>query len=511
MGTLLVNILLFVIILTVIIGLHELGHFYFAKKAKILCFEYSIGMGPAIYQKRVGETNYAVRAIPLGGYVSMAGELQQSSMLQIGKNIGLNIVDDVVTEIALSPVVKTDYTGQLVDFDIYGKDQKPLFIIIETNGLQHRYEVSRTAMIHLNEKSKMQVAPEERSFESKTLWQRFLVIFAGPAMNFILAFLLFLIVGFFVGKPSTSNIVASVSENLPIYETGIKPGDAITEINGKPITEWADIRNELYNSNSLTITLKHSGNTNIHQVKLALVIQTLGITNYNENGIVDLSEPILGMAAGKADGFLEAGDKITKINDTTINNWDDIYVFFKEFLGNVVTISFIRDGVEKTETIEMLTKNAVSKLGYDPIALQMGIGNRTSFNLGYTLAYPFKKMLSDVSSTINTVGLLINPNENVGIGDLSGPVGIFTLVGSASKGGILSLLAFAGFLSVNIGIINLLPIPALDGGRIIFLGYEWVTRRRIPVKIENMINNVVFILLMMLFVFVTYKDILRLF
>ena len=129
MGTLLVNILLFVIILTVIIGLHELGHFYFAKKAKILCFEYSIGMGPAIYQKRVGETNYAVRAIPLGGYVSMAGELQQSSMLQIGKNIGLNIVDDVVTEIALSPVVKTDYTGQLVDFDIYGKNQS-LYLLL---------------------------------------------------------------------------------------------------------------------------------------------------------------------------------------------------------------------------------------------------------------------------------------------------------------------------------------------------------------------------------------------
>lgn len=108
--------------------------------------------------------------------------------------------------------------------------------------------------------------------------------------------------------------------------------------------------------------------------------------------------------------------------------------------------------------------------------------------------------------------MLIAPSgiRQVGVSDLSSFVGIFSLVETFIGAGFLSLLAFTALLSVNLGVMNLLPIPALDGGRIVFLGYELVTRKKPSKKVENIINNIFFILLLILFVVVTYNDILRL-
>lgn len=111
---------------------------------------------------------------------------------------------------------------------------------------------------------------------------------------------------------------------------------------------------------------------------------------------------------------------------------------------------------------------------------------------------------------LNTLGLLFDRQENLGVGDLSGPVGIFSLVSQTTSQGLLSIISFTAFLSINIGLINLLPIPALDGGRLVFLGVEAITRKPLNRKIENTINNVMFFLLIGLFIFVTYNDILRL-
>ena len=118
----------------------------------------------------------------------------------------------------------------------------------------------------------------------------------------------------------------------------------------------------------------------------------------------------------------------------------------------------------------------------------------------------------DFTLIFRTLKLLIAPSiRQVGLGDLSGPVGIFDMVKSYINAGFVPLLAFAGLLSVNIGVMNLLPIPALDGGRLVFLLYELVTRRKPSKKVEATINNVFFILLMLLFLYITFNDILRLF
>jgi regulator of sigma E protease len=119
-------------------------------------------------------------------------------------------------------------------------------------------------------------------------------------------------------------------------------------------------------------------------------------------------------------------------------------------------------------------------------------------------------MGNDIGSLFGTLGVLFRPGTNVGIGDLSGPVGIFTVVSQATAQGFVSVLMIAAFLSINLGVINLLPFPALDGGRLVFLGYEAVTRKKVPKKVEGIINLAGFVLLMGLMILVFYNDIVRL-
>ena len=149
----------------------------------------------------------------------------------------------------------------------------------------------------------------------------------------------------------------------------------------------------------------------------------------------------------------------------------------------------------------------------DKIQVKIGISPSMHFDFFGCIGTAFVNFWDDFTLIFRTLSLLIAPTSGirqVGVQDLSSFVGIFSLVQTFVSSGFLSLLAFTAMLSVNIGVMNLLPIPALDGGRIMFLGYELVTRKKPSKKVENIINNVFFILLMILFVFVTYNDIVRL-
>lgn len=514
------NLLVFILVLGVIILIHELGHFIFAKRAKILCHEFSIGMGPAIYQKRRGETLYSIRSIPIGGYVSMAGEAINDALIKKDQVIGVKLNQQgQVIEINLVDSLESDLIGIVKAFDLYGKDFDPLFIELDVNGENKHLSVLRDAIYRLSPKREMWITPSEKSFESKTLWQRFLVIFAGPFMNFVLAFVLFLIVGFFVLKPNLeSSEVDYVGENTPASSTGLKQGDQITAINGLPITSWTDLSNVMKNLDSPNLSLSYTRDSqsfdDINTVA-AVIIQSAGFTNVSEDGTIYSDDPIVGEVSGRAqsDGGLASGDLITHLiqGDTTvqISSWDDIIAFFRTHTRGKVTIRYERDDTSKDATFDLISERALGKLGYQAIVFQIGVTPTSNFNLGYTLLYPFRSIGGDVMQVVNTLGLLFDRQENLGIGDLSGPVGIFTLVSRTTSQGFLSILGFTAFLSINIGLLNLLPIPALDGGRLVFLGVEAITRKPLNRKLENTINSIVFFLLMGLFIFVTYNDILR--
>ncbi|HOI85896.1 MAG TPA: RIP metalloprotease RseP [Acholeplasmataceae bacterium] len=514
------NLIVFILVLGVIILIHELGHFYFAKRAKILCHEFAIGMGPAIWQTRRGETVYSIRSIPIGGYVSMAGEAISDALIKKDQVIGVKLNQSgQVTHIHLTDQIPSDLIGVVSAYDLYGKDFDPLYIDLNIGGEIKRLPVLRDAIYRLSEKREMWITPSEKSFESKTLWQRFLVIFAGPLMNFILAFVLFLIIGFFAFKPNlSSSEVSFVGQGSPAYELGLQVGDVITEINGEPITSWNDLSSVMKNLSSTEVTLSYTREDQpfTETTSIMVIIQTAGLTNVTSEGIRYTDQAIIGQASGRAtsEGDLEAGDIITHLSidgdEVEINNWDDIIAYFKVNTRGTLTVTYLREGVERQTTYDMISERALTKLGYQGLVFQLGISPTSSFNIGYTLLYPFREVGDNVMQVLNTLGLLFDRQENLGLGDLSGPVGIFSLVSQTTSQGLLSILSFTAFLSINIGLLNLMPIPALDGGRLVFLGVEAITRKPLNRKLENTINNVMFFLLIGLFVFVTYNDILRL-
>ncbi|WIF88178.2 RIP metalloprotease RseP [Acholeplasma laidlawii] len=505
----LTNLVLFLLVLTVIISIHELGHFLFAKRAGILIHEFSIGMGPQIVAKTKGDTKYAFRAIPLGGYVSMSGENGDYALISKGSRVGICLNEiGLVTGILLDQTRKKPLvTGEVVDFDLYGKNLSELFIEIKTDeGEVLRYQVTRDAKYYYGNKKELQITPEESSFASKTIWQRFLVLFMGPMMNFILALLLFIIIAAVQGKPVDDNVVHESSN------PGLIAGDIIVNINGTDVEDLNDIRQmgELITDHVVPVVVVRNGVEESINLYVTILLQNFGLVNDTRDAYKDGA--FIGGIGGKAGSVgVNLGDEITQVNGIPVFNWSDILVLARNYNQKTITLNVLRDGEYLTFTYDVLPEDTLNKLGHESVAVRFGFQTGYEFDFLYMLYNPFQRFGSSVTEMVNTIGMLFSTSSGVGVSDLAGPVGIFSLVSNAAQGGFINLLGFVAFLSVNIGLMNLLPIPALDRGRLLFLGYEAVSKKKIPAKVEGLVNNAFFILLLMLFVFVTWNDILRIF
>ncbi len=255
----------------------------------------------------------------------------------------------------------------------------------------------------------------EGSFQSQPLMNRIATIAAGPVMNFILAIVLFSIIFFVIGTPTT--IINSTTPGFPADRAGIVPGDRITEINGNSIKTWEDISNILKTSEK-----------DINEIK------------------VDRNGRIITFAVG-TEVDQETGKRIIGITPASKRN----------------IVASITSGIKHSYRI-----------------------------VSVMLSYLTGLIRGEASAE-----------------DIVGPVGIIHLVNQAAKTGIINLLSLAGLLSINLGIINLVPIPALDGSRIVFLVLEGIRRKPIDVEKESLIHFVGFVLLILLMILVAYRDILR--
>jgi len=505
------NLLLFIVVLGLIIVIHELGHYYFAKKAGIRIHEFSLGMGPLLYSKRAdGDVLFAVRAIPIGGYVSMAGEAVSDALIKIGDIVLLDIINGEVVSIHVD--VEEGYVVH--SYDLYGKDLNPLYIEIKDEDGLKKYPVSRNATYQLKKDKYMYVTPEEYSFESKSLWSRFLVIFGGPMMNFILAFVLYMVVGLFMMTPNLdSSEIKSVLTNYPAEDVLIS-GDVITSIESVPVDSWTSMSQALYDLDSQFVDISYQRNNEIRvsNIQVIVSIQTFGITNMSSSGIfVDN----IGQTFGRAkESGLNDTDTIYELSQGTfkviVEDFDDIIMFFRNVNNGSVLVKYYKDGSSPEElNVELISSQTLSSLGYAPFMFQLGITPTETYNILNNVTHPFRAIGENMTQVFQTLGLLFSGNDGIGLSDLSGPIGIFSLVSQTSSQGILSIIAFTAFLSVNIGLLNLLPIPALDGGRLVFLGFEWITKKPLSRKLENSINMFMFYTLMLVFVYVSYHDILR--
>lgn len=538
------NIIAFIFAIGIIILIHEAGHFYCAKKAGILCHEFSIGMGPVLWQKRKGETMISIRAIPIGGYVAMADSTVEQILINEGETIGINLEDGSVKELVLDQNLDADFRGVVKHIELLGVHGEGLEVTLEIDGEDKTYPILRDAFLVSSPKDRIQITPYDRSFDSKKISQRFITISAGVIMNFVLSIVLYLIISFVTGVPANTNIVGSVGEAYPSAKF-LSSGDIIKEVNGKEVTDWNSlgvIMEDVAMEGKTTITLKYIHDGVLKEENncgVYLVLNSFGLSNmqidenassYDKGAQVGNLGLKYGTGKDKAtpsddETVLKNGDYITAIRIhgnsewTVINDWSDLISNLNAYT-DVISIDYKFYSQDKKKEIDSQTPiysySDALLSGQDIIKLKAYIGISPEYHFdfwGCTKA-GFKQFGESSLVIFSTLKELIAPSANireVGLSDLSGVVGIFNLVSRTLSSGFLAYLSLIALLSVNIGIMNFLPIPALDGGRAVFLIYEAITHKKPNKKFETLLNNIVFILLLILFVFVTYNDILRLF
>lgn len=540
-----VSLVAFIIIIGVIICVHEAGHFFVARKCGVLCHEFSIGMGPAIYKKKGKETMFCVRAVPIGGFVSMAGEQAYDELTKIGSKIGLNFENDVVTEIILDDNLECQIRGEITDKDLDGAEGKDLYITIADDmGETHYYQVKEDAKYIFERNETLQIAPYERTLDAKPKWQRFLVLFAGAFMNFVLAFFVYLIVAFATGVPNLdSNVIGTVEESYPAYEI-LQAKDQITAINGVKTETWTDFQTELNKAyknyeTKINITYLHDGVEHNEVIHVYTGFNSIGLSNYqatNRAGLSDIpGTDVKGLEVGnvsiryKGDkGTLAKGDYLTKMSIDGIvyelESWSQLVEIFDKLEVKTsieIRFEYYHKGddeayhlvtLDECKSIEPYTDEVLDNQRVDKIPQMIGVAPEYHFSFFGCIADAGVRFGEAFTLIFRTLKLLIAPSSvrQVGVQNLSSVVGIWGLVKNYIGAGFIPLLTLVGMLSVNIGIVNLLPIPALDGGRILFVILEAITGKRVPKKVENIITLVFMGLLLALFVVITVFDVIRL-
>ena len=540
--------IVFVVMLGVIILLHEGGHFFFAKKAGILCHEYALGMGPVVKSVKKGETSYSIRAVPIGGFVSMAGEDTNETLLQQGQEVSLsfkqvayndllhgktvenNEVVTVVSEISVTDKVVKEVKGIVKEYDLYSAEGDVMYIVLDVEGKEEKYLVARDAYYILSQKQAIQMAPYERCYESKTKLQRFLTVFAGPFMNFVLAFVIFLVVGLCSGVANyDSSEIGELSEGYAAERAGLQEGDVITSINGTEINSWNDIsvffeQNLGIQTALVTYTRDGVEQTpvviNPSNISYRLGVSNLGYEDYEGEGLkvfLVFDDNYVAGKAGIKNGDVLLGyyssDDFDEENFVELTSWKQLFDYLStDGNMNSINLKYSRDGVEqKPIKCDVWTERSIDDIasGVSSNTL-IGISPTTRFSFFGGIINAFKLFLNSIASVFLTLGALFG-NSQITINELSGPVGIFAVVKQYLGTDILTFLSFVGLISANIGLVNLLPLPALDGGRIVFIGYELITGKKVNKKVETALINIVFWLVMILFVYITFKDIIRLF
>lgn len=332
------------------------------------------------------------------------------------------------------------------------------------------------------------------SFSSKTVKQRAKTIAAGPFMNFILAIALFLITAVLFGVDG--NEIRYIDELSTEYKAGLRVGDEILRINNKRVYIWEDTYYELMEQDEqYVMTVKRNGEIKTLNVEPNFR-NLIGINPYIEGneytniiGNVDTTMP-----AYKA-GIRE-GDQIIKINNNDITSWDELRDSINFSESEELTIN-VRRNNEILEFVVTPQKQVVT--GFNT-KVEKSIVSAIVSSI-YKTVYYIKLMFEFIFKLIT---------GQLGSEGLAGPVGVISMVGETAKLGWKPLLNFAAFISINLGFMNLLPIPALDGSRLLFLLYEGVRKKRIPAEKEGFAHFVGFLFLITIMIMITYKDIVKL-
>ena len=436
-----------IVLLGVLIAIHEFGHFIVGRMCNIHIYRFSIGMGPVIYKKldKYG-TEFAISALPLGGYVAFHSEKASEE-----------------------------------DLDL----QQPL-------------------------------TPEQSksTFESRPRWQRALVMLAGPVANFILSIGILSLI--FVNSVERQFIpeVSGISSEFLQNNSPLKQGDVLTAINDKRVASLQDIRLELLSLSGTNGLINFTFNSGALGFEYTVPVP---VENYlsdpekqnapeNHMGF-DLFmkiQPTVGLIAKDAEvanSELMVNDRILAVNSQSIRSFEDLRQFLSDFEGSDLDLKIQREE-------EILYFNV-------PLSVRKNVNGDEEKYIG--IIPGFKRSLLDSLSkgtyetynlsikTLTFVGKMIT--RDLGTQNLSGPIGIVQMAGDTAKAGFLPFLYLMALLSISLGVLNLLPIPVLDGGQLVMLGIEAVRGSPMPAKMENLFYMSGWVAVGFLMIFAIFNDI----
>jgi regulator of sigma E protease len=453
--TVVITILALIVVLGVLIFIHEAGHFVAAKWAGVYVHRFSLGLGSPIpwLTFRRGETEYSVSWLPLGGYVKMASR------------------EEDVTSSALE-------------------------------GGQAEAAV-----------------PADRVFEAKPVWQRMIIILAGVTMNALFAWMAFSFLAAKNGRqidPATT-VGRTIEEMIPSGGDALRQipaGSRITSINGRPVTSWNDVTDGIANSPEPEIRIALEGGRTvvlpIHQDALEERLKAAQALQPFRPAVIGQVLP--GKPAERAG--VEAGDTIVALNGKPIEQWYDVLEVLQANGGEPISMEVV--GSTGRRTLEVRPEvDTVEGLDGKPRRMgRVGIAVKLDFRseplgIGAALVEGWNATVGSSTQIVRTVRGLFS--GRISGREVGGPILIGQLAGESARMGLDPFLAFMALISINLAILNLLPVPVLDGGQFLFLLAEAVIRRPLPLKLRERLTAVGMVLIVLLMGLAFSNDIRRVF
>ena len=431
--------------ITILVFVHEMGHFLTAKLFKMRVDRFSIGFPPKIVSKQVGETEYVIGATPLGGYVKIAGMVDES--------------------------LDTDF----------------------------------------------QEEPEPWEFRSKPVWQRIVVITAGVIFNMILAAVIFAGIKYAYGDTqpvASEDGSVFVADSSLAYTIGLRTGDRILAISGEPYDPYGGLQSmESLLADSLTITVDRDGQ------ELTLSGPDDIMTQLSRAGSfgIDTTPSVVGEVMPDSpaeEAGLQPGDRIVAIDGEPVPFWIQMTQSIRATEGEPLTLTWVRPGDDPIAADSSNLYTATVAPREDTASGQYLVGitwalRQTEYGFSEAIAGGITDTWVNTKLVATNLKRVFTGRENFRE-NIGGPVMVAVVTKQAADAGARQFWFIVAMLSITLAIVNILPIPALDGGHLVFLIYEGITRREPSLKVRMVLQQVGMVLLLTLMVFLIFNDILRL-